>query len=100
MKLSKILLVLMSGTFLSTSANALDVTSGYLNSLTGSNISWSDSTGTAMQIGDQTFYYTYTAPTGYEETTDHYQNESVSDKLFIDQSITTSLEDHLVKISD
>ena len=86
MKLSKILSVLMSGTFLSTSANALDVTSGYLNSLTGSNISWSDSTGTAVQIGDQTFYYTYTAPAGYEETSDRVTNESVVDKLYIGQS--------------
>ncbi|MBQ1612214.1 MAG: hypothetical protein II085_01940, partial [Alphaproteobacteria bacterium] len=97
MKLSKILLVLMSGTFLSTSANALDVTSGYLNSLTGSNISWSDSTGTAVQIGDQTFYYTYTAPAGYEETTEKVTNASVTDKLYIDNYISNG-EQHFVSV--
>ena len=86
MKLSGIATVLMSGTFLATSANAFEVTSDYLNSLTGSNISWSDSTGTEVQIGGQTFYYTYTAPAGYEETSDRVTNESVVDKLYIGQS--------------
>ncbi len=90
MKLSGIATILMSGTFLATLANAFEVTSDYLNSLTGSNISWSDSTGTAVQVGDQTFYYTYTAPAGYEETTDKVTNASVVDKLYIGQSSESS----------
>ena len=97
MKLSGIATVLMSGTFLTTSANALDITADQLNNLTGPNISWSDSTGTAVQIGDQTFYYTYTAPSGYEETTTSVENASVVNKLYIDNYISNG-EQHFVSL--
>ena len=85
-KVSQFALVLSAGTFLATSASAFDVTSSYLNSLTGPNISWSDSTGTEVQVGDQTFYYTYTKPTNYEETSTsldgNFTNDDVTNKLF------------------
>ena len=60
--------ILLSTTFLTTLAWAEDITTDYLNSLTSSKISWSDSEGTEVTIGDKTFYYTYNKPEDYTET--------------------------------
>lgn len=69
--------VLLSGTFLSTMAQATDVDVARLNSLTGGKVTWSatDNGGTAVQIGDKTFYYKYHKPAGYEETSERLENQ-------------------------
>ena len=66
--LSSVMVALLSSTFLSAPAIAYDVRVDSLNNLTGPKISWSDSEGTAVTIGEQTFYYTYNKPDDYTET--------------------------------
>ncbi len=77
---------LLTATFLSTPALADDVDADYLNSLTGNKISWSDSEGTAVTIGEKTFYYTYNKPDDYTETSTRINNTlataDVNNKVF------------------
>ena len=85
--LSSVMVALLSSTFLSAPAWAVDVNVDYLNSLTGPKISWSDSEGTEVTIGDKTFYYTYNMPDDYTETTTSVfissgAEEDVTSKVF------------------
>ncbi len=78
MKSLSIATILMSGTMLAASTHALEISTDYLDNLTSPNVSWSDSTGTAVQIGDQTLYYTYTKPADYTETSEIYSENTAT----------------------
>ena len=84
--LSSVVIALLSSTFLSAPAWAVDMNANYLNSLTGPKVNWSESEGTEVTIGDKTFYYNYTKPTDYEETSTRINNTlataDVDKKLF------------------
>ncbi|MDO4184033.1 MAG: autotransporter outer membrane beta-barrel domain-containing protein [Rhodospirillales bacterium] len=84
--LSSVVIALLSSTFLSAPAWAVDMNANYLNSLTGPKVNWSESEGTEVTIGGKTFYYNYTKPEDYEETStrinDTLATADVDKKLF------------------
>ena len=79
--LSSAMVALLSSTFLSAPAWAVDVNADYLNSLTSPKVSWSESEGTEVTMGDKTFYYTYNKPDNYEQTTTRVNNTAPSQDL-------------------
>ena len=82
--LPSVVIALLSSTFLSAPAWAADVNVDvdYLNGLTGSKTSWSENEGTEVTIGDKTFYYNYTKPTDYEETSTAIGNSITADNVY------------------
>ena len=78
MKKIRILFTLLAGTFLSRPTMALDITADYLNSLDSSGrMSWSEFNSSSgegepfnlVHIGEKTFTYQYSKPSGYSTET-------------------------------
>ncbi len=71
---SKFSLALLAGTILSTPATAAEekeITVDYLNSLTGSKVTWSETQGDyEINLAGKTWYYDYNKPEGYTDATD------------------------------